>query len=166
MATSASRTAEAVREIGGLVAFRLVDGLQQSEQSASGNLESSIEPRFTFGADKITIDVLMADYGYWVDAGRKAGKPAPVSVIRQWLQYPNVRDRLTLRDKAFDESTLNSLAYLISRKIGREGTKGNNFIKNVAEDDGLWNDASAALADGAQADLVADIDELLGRFKR
>jgi hypothetical protein len=34
----------------------------------------------------------------------------------------------------------------------------------VAEDDGLWNDASVALADGAQADLVADIDALLGQF--
>lgn len=173
MATSAGRTAEAVRTIGGLVAFRLVDGLQQSEQSASGNLESSIEPRFTFGADKITIDVLMADYGYWVDAGRKRGNPPPFSAIYTWLTYPNVMDRLNAGSSYKTKLSTNMpyterahIADLIRRKIAAKGTKGNHFIKNVAEDDGLWNDASVALADGAQADLVADIDALLGQFKR
>ena len=173
MATSASRTAAAVREIGGRIAYRLLDGLQQSEQSASGELEQSIDPRFTFEADKITIDVYMANYGYWVDAGRKRGNPPPFSAIYTWLTYPNVMDRLNAGSSYKTKLSANMpyterahIADLIRRKIAAKGTKGNNFIRNVTEDDGLWNDASAALADGAQADLVAEIDELLGQFKR
>jgi len=164
VATSTA-TAEAVRTIGGLVANRLVDGLQQSEQIASGNLESSIEPRFTFLPDLITIDVLMAKYGNEVDAGRKPGTRPPISAIAKWLSYPNVRDRINLRDKAFGPKELQSLSWAIAKSIERKGTKGNNFIKNVAEDSGLWDDAAIALANGAQKDLVSEIDSILAQFK-
>ena len=166
MAASNTEVAQAVRTIGGLVANRLVDGLQQSEQSASGNLEESIDPQFTFLPEMMTIDVLMAKYANELDRGRKAGTRPPISAIEKWLTYPNVRDRINLRDRSFKPKELKSLAWAIAKGIEKNGTRGNNFIKNVVNDTRLWDDAAVALAEGAQADIVNEIDTMLARFNK
>jgi hypothetical protein len=36
----------------------------------------------------------MLDYWGAVDKGRKAGKQPPIDKIKEWLTYPNVRDKL------------------------------------------------------------------------
>lgn len=151
---------QAIVEIASAVSNRLIDGLQQSEQIASGDLETSIEPTFSIYSDRMTVDVMMAKYARFVDEGRKPGKPPPRSAIEKWLTYPNVKDRMGIRNAMTDKETA-SLATLIARKIGREGTKGNHFITNVMRDSKLWDDMASTLATGAMNDILADIDALL-----
>jgi hypothetical protein len=152
--------AEAVRFYGGLIVNRLVDGLQQSEQSASGNLEESIG--FTIsnnGANRLTLDIELADYYKFVDEGRKAGKWPPRSKILTWLTMPNVLDRLGVRGQ-LPIKEHESLAYLISRKIAREGTKGNHFFTNVVEKSGIIDEMAEAIGTAAVDDFSAMIDAL------
>jgi hypothetical protein len=48
-----------------------------------------------------------------LETGRKAGKQPPISVVEKWLDDKPV---------AYREMSKKSLAYLIARKIGREGS--------------------------------------------
>jgi hypothetical protein len=145
--------AEAIEIAAGLIANRLIDGLQQSEQIASGNLESSIEPTFYITPTRTTIDVLMLPYGTELDRGRKPGTRPPVSALVKWLSYPNVRDRLNLRD--LDIKNKEGVAYAIAKKIEREGTTGNHFIQNVVNDTDLWQQVGGNIGQGYAEDIAA-----------
>lgn len=148
-----------LRTYGGLIVNRLIDGLQQSEQIASGDLEESI----TFEVDEVDgavrLDVLLADYYKFVDMGRAAGKMPPISKLREWLRYPNVKDRLGIN--GLPDMKLNGIAYLMARKIKREGTKGNHFFTNVVDKSGIIDELSEAVADAAMNDLSLSIDQLI-----
>ena len=54
---------------------------------------------------KIVLDITMLDYCGAVDGGRKAGKQPPIDKIKEWLSYPNVRDKIRFgqNDSAFTE---------------------------------------------------------------
>lgn len=147
-----------LRTQGGLIVNRLIDGLQQNEQSASGNLEESITFEVGQESGRVTLDILLADYYKFVDMGRAAGKMPPISKLRDWLRYPNVKDRLGIN--GLPDMKLNGIAYLIARKIKREGTKGNHFFTNVIEKSGIIDDTVEAIADAAVNDLSLAIDKL------
>lgn len=107
----------------------------------------------------MTLDILLADYYKFVDMGRAAGKMPPVSKLRDWLRYPNVKDRLGINE--LPDMKLNGIAYLIARKIKRKGTKGNHFFTNVIEKSGIIDELSDAVADAAMNDLSLSIDQLI-----
>lgn len=155
---------ESVRYYSGLIVNRLVDGLQASEQSASGNLEESIGYVMRSKPSGYEVDIELADYYKYVDQGRKAGGMPPVSKLREWLRYPNVKDRLGLNQ--LPDSQLNGIAYLIARKIAKEGTKGNHFFTNVVDNSGIIDEMTEGLANAATQDLSTAIDRIAERFGR
>ena len=55
----------------------------------------------------------MADYGTFVDQGRKPGKQPPISKIRQWLSIKGIPQKA---------------AFPIAKKIGRYGIKPTPFF--------------------------------------
>lgn len=59
--------------------------------------------------------ILQESYGNQLEFGRKPGKQPPSEAIEQWLIGKGIAARL---EKGM---TVSSLAYLIARKIGREG---------------------------------------------
>ena len=81
---------------------------------ASGNWSKSLENEVTEGNGKYTATISGANYTYWMEHGRKAGKFPPPNVIREWI-----------KDKGIiaEGISLNSLAFLIGRKIAEQGTK-------------------------------------------
>lgn len=149
-------TNKSLRKVGSLIRSELSKNLIRDNAIASGNLESNIDVRAFSSGSKFGIDILMLDYWKAVDEGRKAGKMPPVGKIEQWLSYPNVRDKLSgFRDKPVSDPQ--SLAYVIARKIGREGTKGNNFATDVFES-GLLE---GKITDALENALDEDIEQLL-----
>lgn len=150
---------------GGLFVQRLGDQLDANNTNASGALKGSIELTIKSEGKGFLIDALE----YWgaVDEGRKAGKRPPVSELMKWLSYPNVRDKIRFgaSDKAFGEKEMKSLAFLIARKIGRQGTKGTNFFTNVYNSD-IIDDMVGAIAEGAVTDYAAALDEIISNFNR
>lgn len=60
-------------------------------------------------------EILQESYGDHLEFGRKPGKQPPSEAIEQWLIVKGIAARLE------KEISVSSLAYLIARKIGREG---------------------------------------------
>lgn len=88
-------------------------------------------------ADNLTVrlgengaEILQESYGDQLEFGRKPGKQPPSEAIEQWLIAKGIAARL---EKGM---TVSSLAYLIARKIAREGWNrkqhgGTNLISSV-----------------------------------
>lgn len=64
-----------------------------------------------------TFQFLSSKYAYFMLHGRGAGKRPPINVIQEWCDYKGINFK--------------SCAFLIARKIGREGTKGNDFVTPI-----------------------------------
>jgi len=149
-------TNKSLRKVGNLIASELSKNLIKDNAIASGKLDESITVDLFKNGSKFGFTISMLDYWKAVDEGRKAGKMPPVGKIEQWLSYPNVRDKISgFRDKPISDPQ--SLAYVIARKIGREGTEGNNFATDVFES-GLLE---GKITDALENALNEDIEQLL-----
>jgi hypothetical protein len=161
-----TNTSAALRQTGGLIVQRLSQGLQQDNSIASGELDKSINFNIKSTQKKIVLDITMLDYWGAVDGGRKAGKQPPIDKIKEWLSYPNVRDKIRFgqNDSAFSESEKNSLAFLIARKIGRQGTKGNNFATNVFTSSLITKELPEVILNAVAEDADLILADLLDSF--
>ncbi len=148
-----------------LYAARLSESLTEKGAVASGELGTSITTKVEERRGTFTAQVLMNDYWDAVDQGRSAGTPPPVQSMVDWLGYPAVRDRLTFgREGDFDYGKLESIAYAMAAKIGKFGTKGNNFATEVFESR-ISQDLQDRLADAIENDLENTIDEIAQLMK-
>ena len=113
--------------------------LDSEKGNASKNLRQSLRYwvtetktgfRIAFGARGTG-----AKYVRWVEEGRGPGRRPPMEPIRQWIRVKPVklRDRKTGRFQPLTDSNVNSAAFLIARKIGREGTEGKEIFKRAVE---------------------------------
>lgn len=77
----------------------------------------------------------MEDYGENVDAGRKPGKGIPVKELLSWIKSKPIRlrDLETGKFLKTTKSRLNGLAFVINRKIKKEGIKATNFFTDPLE---------------------------------
>lgn len=78
---------------------------------ASGKYEKDLEG--TIEGNKITM--WGAFHSQFMELGRRAGKMAPVAAILQWIEDKRIRTPASMTQRAF--------AFIIARKIGREGIK-------------------------------------------
>jgi hypothetical protein len=92
----------------------LIAAYNASGKRTSGEFEQGLE--INYQPNKATLS------GYVYLAGRAAGKQPPMQPILNWLQQKGI----TPIDAKMKISTL---AYLIARKIGREGTKKENHLQ-------------------------------------
>jgi hypothetical protein len=174
-----TNTAAALRQTGGLVVQRLAQELQENGAIASGELESSISFEVKSTAKKIVVDIYMADYWGAVDTGRPAGKQPPIDKIKEWLTYPNVRDKLKIdgsnssigirvitnrKGERKVVSDVDSLAFLIARKIGKQGTKGTNFATNVFTSSLITKELPEVILNAVVEDADSVLTELLDSF--
>lgn len=93
---------------------------------ASGKLANSI----TYTIQNGVMTIWGNDYIYYLQNGRKSGKKPPRAVIRQWIDDKGIQP---------DGISKDSLAYLIQRRIGNEGTTiyqagGSDLVSSVVED--------------------------------
>jgi len=77
--------------------------------NASGKLKDSVRQDIKNNVGR----VYALDYIYYLEKGRKPGKRPPSKAIEQWI---------TDKGLILDGISKKSLAYLIARKIGEEGT--------------------------------------------
>lgn len=108
---------------------KLKEGFIAAGVSASSNLIQSFEVKTEVGNQFIFCSIIADEYWVWVDQGRgptKNGPPAGQGVvkgkIKDWLQ----RRGINSSDLSQDE-----LAYLISRKIHKEGFNGKFVVEKI-----------------------------------
>lgn len=81
---------------------------------ASGNLVNSFEQRVISTPNSVVLDILMDDYGTYVNSGRKSGgKKVPISVLVEWIERKAIVN---------GNKEVKSLAFAIQQAIHKEGS--------------------------------------------
>lgn len=97
--------------------------------NASGTLSNSITGLVKQNDKYITISIQLEDYWKYIEYGSKPHFP-PIDKIREWIKVKPVLPQ-PINGKL---PTENQLAYLISRKISKVGTKPKPFLNNTISD--------------------------------
>ena len=156
------------KKVGKLIIASLQKELLGQGHKATGNLINSFEQRVIELPNSIVIEILMDEYGIYVNEGRKTGgKKVPINVLVEWIE----RKAIVNGDKE-----VKSMAFAIQNTIHKEGipTKGsfkfsNNgrrkgFIDFVIDNelDGVYNELEQQVFKGyddAIATIVKDFNK-------
>lgn len=111
-------TKKLLEDIGYETTFKMIQILESKNKNASGNLSKSITYDVKEMLGELTLSFSQEDYGEFVDRGRKKGKFAPISKIKQWCSIRGIPQ---------------SAAYAINNKIFRFGIKPTNFMLPLFE---------------------------------
>ena len=98
------------------------------------------------------------DYFKWVENGRGPGKNPPIKAIEDWITIKHITPYPSGRGKL---PTKKQLAFLISRAIGRDGTKATPTFalsRALDEDRTYWNDQ---IDKAITEDVYDNVDALL-----
>ena len=106
------------------------DKIDEAGRVASGELKN-FESYFVLDQEHFRIFFNLQEYWKWVENGRGPGKQPPISAIERWIEVkhlvPNPHDNKIPSTK--------QLAFLIARKIGREGYEGKHPLQNAMSSD-------------------------------
>lgn len=124
-----------------------------SRVESSGRGGQSLEAKF--GRNKDNINLYGEEYLQYVDEGTEGFTPN-IGALKRWIGEKPV----TLKDAKgntlpSNDSNVNSLAYLIARKINRDGIAPANFIREVVER------ALPEIAEGIGQPLKTDVTDNL-----
>jgi hypothetical protein len=97
-----------------LIKNELIQNYDAKGMRASGNFANSLKTNLTTNGAQL----IGANYSKELEEGKQAGDLVSVNVIEKWIQDKNIQ---------FSNITINSLAYLIVKKIKREGWKRERF---------------------------------------
>ena len=124
----------------------------KAKKKSGGDASSALSQSVRFLPLKIfgnTFEMVWVaeDYWYWVDHGRKPGKFPPLKPIERWITEKEIINRKTHSKGLADKSKANitqsilekrkTLAFLIGRKLKREGYKGSKFFTNQVNKESL-----------------------------
>ena len=128
--------------------------LIRDDKKASGNLISSLKPvSIQFKNNKFEANISIASYWKYVEYGRKPGKMPPVSKILEWVR---VKPDLPRPRNNAKPPTDAQLAFLIARKIGRDGIKPGNQLEEAINI--VWINHRRDISDAISADLQEAVD--------
>lgn len=97
---------------------------------ATGNLQN-FETHITLDDTTLSVSFELEDYWKYVEYGRAPGKQPPIDAIEEWVRVkPIIPDPIS--GKIPDTR---QLAYLIARRIGREGTPAQHPLSDT-----MWSE--------------------------
>ena len=126
-----------------------------SNKVASGTLARSVQVVTKQSNDVTVLQVLMEEYGQWVQSGRLRGKGfVPVGSLIRWIKQRGLKGR----DKKGRYMTDKSFAYAIQKNINKFGIRPANFLDVSIEK--IMNDPriTELLGDAAYEDLINTIE--------
>lgn len=103
------------------------ENLVRADSIASGQLFSSVSCRVEQDGRVFLVIMRMEEYWRYLEEGTRPHWP-PVSAILKWIQVKPVIPRPDANGRI---PTQKQLAFLISRKIAREGTKGRHGLRDA-----------------------------------
>lgn len=109
----------------------LKNALHANGTNSSGELSKSIKGIVKQNGKYIVISIQLNEYWKFIEYGRKPGKYPPPDVIKKWISVKPVLPRPLKNGKL---PTENQLAYLIGRKISKNGIKAKPFLKPTLTD--------------------------------
>ena len=102
--------------------------MYKGKSNTTGALAHSIT--YSIEGNKLILKTL--GYGEQVDKGSKPHKVSP-KVLEGWIKKKPIDlvDLQTGKKKPMTDKNVKTVAYLMSRKIGKYGTKGTGFLTNA-----------------------------------
>lgn len=97
---------------------------------ATGNLYNSVKSEVIVSGTRISIEITLEDYWKTLENGQPAGTIVSIGDLLKWIKAKPVIPT----DRGFGIPTLKQLAFLIQRKIKREGTEPMNFMKATLDE--------------------------------
>ena len=131
-----------------------VDQLAKHDRHASGNLMSTVRAEVEVNGTRYAAVLYLQDYWKYVEEGTEPHWP-PRQAILDWIKIKPVIPRPDDKGRI---PTPKQLAFLISRKISREGTEGSHDLQ-TAEDAiiPMWEER---LRDALQRDTLEYIRKI------
>lgn len=120
---------DALHQIAEDVRQGYIDKLLREDHKATGNLIDSITATVDVEGAVYEVNLHLADYWKYLEDGTKPHWP-PRSAILKWIKAKPVIPRPDSRGRIPSQE---SLAFLISRKIAREGTKGTHDLRETTD---------------------------------
>ena len=117
---------KAIQQIAQQFAEAYKQAIIDSGHNASGSLVQSIKPVVLYENDTVSITLEGNEYAIYLENGTKPHFP-PVSKILEWIRVKPILPR-PINGKLPTEP---QLAYLIARKIGRDGTDPQNTFNEA-----------------------------------
>lgn len=109
---------DTIELIGTQVKAQYKDKLKKGDHIATGKLYNSINYKITVTENGAKLYFTALDYWINIENGQKAGKMPELSVIKKWM----IAKKIPGGDK---------VAYQISRKIFKKGTKANPYLREI-----------------------------------
>ena len=136
--------------------------LEEVTKDNTKHYELSKKISFTLQVNDTLFEIEFNAPEYWKYAnyGRGPGKFPPLDKIEDWIKRRKIAPYPT---KSGSVPTRKQLAYLIGRKIAREGFKGSGFLeKSLKEQEDYWEER---ISDAIYEDIQLQIMEWLSPFR-
>jgi len=98
--------------------------LAEKNKNATSSLSKGTKATTTFEGESIIFRLIAPEHWVFVDKGRKPGKFPPPKAIERWIKAKPV---------GFEGIKISSLAYLIGRKIAKDGIKATGIYSSNIE---------------------------------
>lgn len=146
-------------EYGDQITATLRDKLIAAGKIGTGDLIESIQFKVSEQDGIVTLDIVANEYFQWVDQGIKpGGKQPPPAKMLQWVQTRGLRPKAASgipESKAGLPRTDRSLAFLIGRKIARDGIPATNVLSSA------MNEVQYPLANGLNEVITQAIVDII-----
>ena len=119
-------------------------------------LRNNIKFNLQVGDNFYEIVFAAPQYWKWAEDGRRPGKMPPVNVIADWVTRRKIAPYSNKSEKL---PSTNQLAFVIAKKIGRDGTTGIHFLeKSVTEAENYF---VSKISDAITEDIKENLDFLI-----
>lgn len=148
--------AAVLEEYGTAVCEKYRQELTARGKDATGTLGGTVRYLLKRETSAYAVDLSLADYWQYVEYGRRPGKFPPPDKILQWVRIKPVIPRPLSNGKLPTEQ---SLAFLIGRKIAREGIAPTPALETSA--DTVYDQFLARIGEALSIDLAEAVDGAL-----
>lgn len=127
---------------------RYHDNNVQAGYDPSRPLQTDIKFQVYSNSGNFEINFELPDYWYYAEHGRGPGKMPPKGSLMQWMKFKQILPSpITLSSGKTVLPSMESLEFLIRRKIGEHGTQGQHTWELTEQQmkDRLISDVKAAL---------------------
>ena len=120
--------------------------------NASSTLSNTADVVVELNGDMVVISLQLEEYWKYVEFGRRPGKMPPIDNIKDWIKVkPIIPDARTGKIPSAEQ-----LAFLIARKIGREGIPARHPINKT-----VYTDITEQIIDAIKAEIITQLKQQL-----
>ena len=148
------------------IRFKKLANKGRNKIKDTDTLAKSINYQVKVHPNSFSFFIEMEEYGEWVDKGRKPGKAPPPDAIRSWIKSKPIRlrDLETGQFLKTTKSRIDSLAFLIGRKIKEKGIAATNFLSEPFEK--AFKDLPDELIEAFGLDIEAFLETSLSELNK